>query len=742
MGLALLVSGCDTTGPTEPELTINIETASLEIGGNVQLTARNARGVVDWSSSNTAVATVVSTGFVTAVGPGTATITATVGSKSASSTVTVVAPPSISLASSTVALSGRAGAASPVTQSVAITNGGPGTLQGLAVGGITYGGGQTTGWLTATLSASSATASQSASLQLSAAASGLTPGVYTANVAVTASPAANSPQTVAVTFTVAQPPTIVLSASTAQMTATLGGATPAPVTIAVTSGAALPAIGLSTSIAYGEQAQAGWLTATLNTTTTPSTLTLQATAGARSAGTYTATVSVASTDAVNSPRTVAVTFNLLLQPVIAAAPGSVNFNSTGVSPAPQVVSITNAGGGTLAGLSTSIQYTGATGWLNATLNTTTAPASLTMQANTTGLAAGTYNATVRVEAAGAANTPLLIPVTLAIGAPPRIDLSATTRTFAVVVGQADPAAQTVNITNGGSGTLSGLAAAISYQSGTGWLTASLNTTTAPATLTLTAARGSLAAGVYNATVNVSSGVASNSPQAVAVSLTVTSPAIGLSSTSVDISHPSGGGGSPNAVLNITNAGAGTLTGMSASIVNYAGPFPNTGWLTATLSAPTAPATLTLSANAGAPGTPRTPGVYTVTVRITSPVAPTRDIPLTFTVLVSLANNLFNQIYTDYCSACHFAGGSYPNLSTPTLFRNNMVNVAPTGNPATYPLAATYNRVIVPGNASQSYLTYMLNKAAMARPMPTGAATVPQNLRDLLATWINQGANNN
>jgi hypothetical protein len=137
-------------------------------------------------------------------------------------------------------------------------------------------------------------------------------------------------------------------------------------------------------------------------------------------------------------------------------------------------------------------------------------------------------------------------------------------------------------------------------------------------------------------------------------------------------------------------------------------------------------------------------VYTVTVRIASPVAATRDIPLTFTVLVSLANNLFNQISTAYCINCHYAaGGSLPDLSTPLAFRNNMVDRPTTGNPATYPLAATYNRVIVPGNASQSYLMYMLNKAALARPMPISAGTiVPQSLRDLMATWINQGANNN
>jgi hypothetical protein len=58
---------------------------------------------------------------------------------------------------------------------------------------------------------------------------------------------------------------------------------------------------------------------------------------------------------------------------------------------------------------------------------------------------------------------------------------------------------------------------IGYGTGpTGWLTAVLNQATAPATLTLSAAKGSLVAGVYTATVPVTSGVASNSPRTVTV----------------------------------------------------------------------------------------------------------------------------------------------------------------------------------------------------------------------------------
>ncbi len=851
--VVFVVNACGGGGdtPTAPELTINIESASIELNGSVQLSARNAPGVVTWSSSNPSVATVISTGFVQAVGPGVTTITAASGSQTASSTVTVLAPPAIGLASSAVSFTARAGSTNPAAQTVAITNGGPGTLQGIAVSDVQYASGQPAGWLTATVSGASASVTQTSSLQLAAAVAGLNPGAYTATVVISASGASNSPQSVAVSFTVTARPTIELSATSAVFSAVSGAANPAPTIVNVTSAVPAQATGLVASIVYNEPAQSGWLTATLNGSTTPATLTLQAAAGARPAGTYSATVTVSSPDASNSPRQVPVTFaiapapridlntaalafgaalgagnpaaqlvqitnggggtlsalaasiqyttgagwltatlnatanagtvtvtpaiaglaagtytanvritaagasnsprdvavTLIIssQPTIAVAPTSLTFTSSGPAPAAQLLTISNSGGGTLAGLTASAQYTGTAGWLTLTLNTAGASPTLTVQPSTTGLAAGTYSATVNIASPGASNTPLAVPVSLTVTTPPSIVLSASSRTFSAVIGEADPFTQAVTITNGGGGVLNGLSTNIVYAVGSGWLTATLNTTTATATLTLGAARGALSVGTYSATVNVTSPVASNSPRAITVTFTVTQPTIVLGNSAPSFSKASGTGAAPALAIPITNGGGGDLTGLTAQIISYAGPVPNTGWLTATLNGTAAPTTVTLTANAGTPGAPRAPGTYTATVRIASPVAGNspRDISVTFNVLVSLANNLFNQVYTDYCSSCHFAGGSYPNLSSVTLFRNNMVNVTPTANTATYPLAATYTRVIVAGNASQSYLKYMLNKAAGARPMPASAlSTVPQNLRELMDLWINQGANNN
>jgi hypothetical protein len=54
-------------------------------------------------------------------------------------------------------------------------------------------------------------------------------------------------------------------------------------------------------------------------------------------------------------------------------------------------------------------------WLTVSSASGTAPSTLTASANISGLAAGTYNATITLTASGATNSPLAVPVTLTIG---------------------------------------------------------------------------------------------------------------------------------------------------------------------------------------------------------------------------------------------------------------------------------------------------------------------------------------
>lgn len=88
------------------DIKLNKNTTTIYTGSNETLVATvepaDTTDTVTWESSNTGVATVDNTGKVTAVAPGTATITATAGSKSASCVVTVENAPCTHSSKSTV----------------------------------------------------------------------------------------------------------------------------------------------------------------------------------------------------------------------------------------------------------------------------------------------------------------------------------------------------------------------------------------------------------------------------------------------------------------------------------------------------------------------------------------------------------------------------------------------------------------------------------------------------------------
>ena len=84
-------------GPGVKNVTVTPSSATIALNGTVQLTATvspaKASSSVTWSTSNAAVATVSTNGLVTGVAVGTATIGATAGGVSGSSTITVVSSP-------------------------------------------------------------------------------------------------------------------------------------------------------------------------------------------------------------------------------------------------------------------------------------------------------------------------------------------------------------------------------------------------------------------------------------------------------------------------------------------------------------------------------------------------------------------------------------------------------------------------------------------------------------------------
>ena len=107
------------------------------------------------------------------------------------------APPAISLSATTVQFESWVGS----SPTILVTNSGGSTLSGLTAS-VTYGEGQPTGWLSTTLSSTTAPSE----LRLFVNPGALNDGTYDASVAVASSGVSNSPQSVSVTFVVTGSP--------------------------------------------------------------------------------------------------------------------------------------------------------------------------------------------------------------------------------------------------------------------------------------------------------------------------------------------------------------------------------------------------------------------------------------------------------------------------------------------------------------------------------------------------------
>lgn len=195
------------------------------------------------------------------------------------------------------------------------------------------------------------------------------------------------------------------------------------------------------------------------------------------------------------------------------------------TPVEREVAVTNGGGGTLSEVEAAVVAVdgGPTGWLEATLDASTAPTSLRIRAHAEGLEPGTYEARVTLSAPRALNSPVHLDVTLEAREPdPVLALDPVSISLSAQARSHEPATQTVAVLNTGGGLLTGLTTSVQYSAGeeVGWLSAELEGTVAPTELLLSASARNLTPGSYSAVVRVSSPVALNGFTEVSVSFTV------------------------------------------------------------------------------------------------------------------------------------------------------------------------------------------------------------------------------
>lgn len=512
VGTMLALAACGGDGGSEPgatTVTVLPNAPSLKIGETVTLVATPkdaggnviaVNGPITWSSSTPAVATVNDAGKVTAVAAGTTDVTATIARVSGSTRVTVLKPPvaRVDVVPATVTF-GRS-QTQQLTATMFAADNAP-----LADRTVTW---TTSNTAVVTLSGTTGT-----TVTITAVAPG--------NAVVSATSEGVKKD---VAVTVGTDPVITFTPASASFGSSAGGGNPPAQTVTVSNGGGGTLSGLAAgAISYTAGQPSGWLTAAFEGgTTAPAPLTLRATTGSLAEGTYTAAVPISSTAPGAASKNLAVTFNIGSAIALGATPANVSFTAPAGSgnPAAQTVNVFSVNGTAIPGLTLgAVEYAGGqpTGWLNPSLSAATTPATLMLPVNVGSLPSGTYTANVPISAPTATNSPLKVGVTLTVPAP-LIALSATSRTFTATQSVGTAAGQTVAITNGGRGNLTGLQATVSYAGGpTNWLNVNLSGTTAPATLTLTPVANTIARGTYSATVQISAAGVGNSPQNVGVS---------------------------------------------------------------------------------------------------------------------------------------------------------------------------------------------------------------------------------
>lgn len=203
--------------------------------------------------------------------------------------------------------------------------------------------------------------------------------------------------------------------------------------------------------------------------------------------------------------------------------------------------------------------------------------------------------------------------------PPTIGASPTSLSFIATQGGANPATQTLSISNTGDGTLSWTAS-----DNAPWLTLSPASGNGDGAVTLTVTTGALTAGSHSATVTLNATGADSVTVPVTFTVATASvpPAIGVSPTSLSFTAIRGDVDPATQTLSISNTGGGTLNWTAID---------NAPWLTLlTLlgqASGTGNGVVTMSVSTGSLAV----GTYTGSITISATGATSVTVPVTFNI---------------------------------------------------------------------------------------------------------------
>ena len=550
------------------------QTVTISASGNWTAAVTYGPGQTGWITTPTAGSGPTTTSLSvdpTNLGVGTYTGTVTYQTPSGSQAVTVT----LSVYSSPVIYT------NPGSISIQGANGtilGSTSFQVLASDGshIPFTASTTTSWLSL-LSSATDTTSTFASFQVNL--SSLPNGVYSGSISISAPTAANLSLTIPVVLTVSGSSatgggTLTLS------TSSLNFSTAATQSVTVTAPSGVTYNASATGAANGVT----WLAISPSgfISNTSQSFQVTATPGSLQPGTYNGTLTFTPNGGISQTVSVTLTVsNSGTVTTITPSPTSLTFaaNQNGSAPASQTVNLTSTSGsaGVNFNLTTTIAN-GETNWLSASVNQYTTPSSITVNANPTGLKAGTYTGTVVVTPFGGGAT-VNIGVTFNVSGLPTVSASPTSLNLAYSVGGTAPTA-TLNLTGSAGSAGLNYTATVSSTCDCLSITPTSGNTASNPTITVSLTNPtSLKSGNYTGTITVSGTNGSTGNTTVNVTLAVTAP---LPTITAIANAASGATGpiAPGEVVSIfANAsnpiGPSTPVALSASNLTSAGNVPLT-----------------------------------------------------------------------------------------------------------------------------------------------------------------------
>ena len=432
----------------------------------------------------------------------------------------------------------------PPSQNLTVKNGGTGGVLAPNAAAMSVGG----GWLFAVPPADPL--DEPAVFQVMVRSTNLPMGTYTGKVIVTSDNAYNSPQPVGVTLTVKNPtPTIALSPQSMTFQADQG-TSPAAQTLTISNSD-------TGDLAWDAQATTSggggnWLSVSPASGNAPSTASVKVNLAGVLPGTYTGTITIASSSesVTNSGLTVSVTLTVAsVTPIIGVTASSLSFAAdAGSNPLAQSFTVNNTGSGSLT-WTASFSTSSGGNWLSITPTSGSSGTNLQVTVTSATLAVGAYSGTITITSSslGISTPTVTIPVSLLVRSiTPFMAVTPASLSFSSTPGGAAPPAQTVSLVNTGGGVLNWTATVTTTSGGT-WLIVSPLSGVAPSTLTVSIDTSRVGAGKFTGSITLK---ASGAPDVtIPVEYSTGTPKINPNGV-VNAAHLASAGLSPGGLITI------------------------------------------------------------------------------------------------------------------------------------------------------------------------------------------------